>query len=274
MKRIKKLMKQLYSIIIKPEMKVLPGHLAFFLVLSIIPMIVLLGYICSLFKVPLNNLIGVINEILPKGVGEMLVSFINGDGLNITIGISMIVGFVLASNGAHAIIITSNALYGLEHSNYIKRRLKAFILTILLLLLFIFTLIVLAFGNTIIHFVLGLKIFSSISSIIYQIFVLFKWPIGLSIIFFIVKLIYTIAPDSYVSSKYNTIGSIFTTVLWSLITVCYSYYVSNFTNYDIFYGSLTNIIILMLWVYILSYILVFGMAINVNNYKHELKNNN
>lgn len=274
MKRIKKFLKQLLKIIKKPEMKILPGQLAFFMVLSIIPIIVLIGLICSTFKVPFTNIINVINEILPAGIGSILISFINGEGLNLTLGISVIVGFILAANGPHSIIVTSNTLYGIDDSGYIKRHIKAFLLTIMLMLLVIFTLVVLAFGNHIVNFILSLKIFAAIRESIYSVFVLLKWPLGLFIIFFVIKLIYTIAPDKHVPSKYNTRGSIFTTVTWSIATVVYSYYVTNFNNYNIFYGSLTNIILLMLLIYILSYILVLGMAINANDYKNSLKDNN
>lgn len=273
MKKFKKFLKQLFNIIMKPEMKILPGQLAFFLVLSIIPAIVLVGLLCSTFKVPFTNIINIIHGLLPEGVSAILISFINGEGLNLTLGISLVVGFMLASNGPHSIIVTSNTLYGIEHSSYIKRHIKATLLTIILLLLIIFTLVVLAFGNNILHFILSLKIFSKISTTIYQIFLLFKWPIGLFIVFFNIKLIYSIAPDRYIPSKYNTRGSIFTTLIWSIVTVLYSYYVTNFNNYNIFYGSLTNIVLLMLWIYILSYVLVVGMAINANDYKNSLKDN-
>lgn len=274
MKRIKKVISRIYSIIIKPEMKVLPGQLAFFLVLSVIPMVVLLGVICSTFKVPFTNVIYAMNEILPKGISEILISYINGEGLNLTIGISMIAGFVLASNGPHSIIITSNTLYGIPHSSYLKRHIKAFILTVLLLLLFIFNLIVLAFGNHIVAFILSLKIFQPISVVAYKIYFYLKWPLALFIIFVIVKLIYSIAPDSHVPSKFNTKGTIFTTLGWIFITVIYSYYATNLSNYDMFYGNLTNIIFLMMWIYFLSYILTFGMAINVNEYKNYLEHKN
>lgn len=273
MKQFKKFLKQLLNIIKKPEMKILPGQLAFFLVLSIIPAIVLVGLLCSTFKVPFTNVVNVINDVLPKGIGEILISFINGEGLNLTLGISVLIGFLLASNGPHSIIITSNTLYGIEHSSYLKRHVKAILLTVMLLLLVIFTLVVLAFGNHILHFILSLKMFSKISGTIYKIYILFKWPIGLFIIFFIIKLIYSIAPDSYIPSKYNTKGSIFTTVMWSIVTLGYSYYVTNFNNYNIFYGSLTNIVLLMLWIYILSFILVVGMVINANNYKNSVEDN-
>lgn len=272
MKKIKKFISQIYDIIIKPEMKILPGQLAFFLVLSIIPTVVLLGFICSTFKVPFTNVIYAMNEILPKGVSDILVAYINGEGLNLSIGLPTAIGFILASNGPHSIIVTSNTLYGIPHSNYLKGRIKALILTILLLLLFVFTLIVLAFGNHIVAFILNFKILQPISAVAYKIYFLLKWPLALFIIFFMVKLIYSIAPDSYIPSRFNTKGTIFTTLGWILTTVIYSYYVSNVGNYNMFYGNLTNIIVLMLWIYFLSYILVFGMAINVNFYKNYLNN--
>ncbi len=274
MKEIKKVISQIYSIVIKPEMKVLPGQLAFFLVLSIIPTVVLLGFICSTFKVPFTNVIYAMNEVLPKGVSDILVSYINGEGLNLSIGLSTAVGFVLASNGPHSIIITSNTLYGIPHSNYLKRRIKALILTILLLLSFVFTLIVLAFGNHIVAFLLSLKVFQPISALSYKVYFWLKWPLALFIIFFMVKLIYSIAPDSHIPSRFNTKGTIFTTLGWIFTTIIYSYYVSNIGNYNMFYGNLTNIIVLMLWIYFLSYILVFGMAINANSYKNYLDNKN
>lgn len=269
MEKVKKFINKIYNIIIKPEMKILPGQLAFFLVLSIVPIIVLIGFICSSINISLTGFINAMDDVLPGGITELLIPFINGEGLNLSIGLSMFIGFVLASNGPHSIIITSNALYGIKHSSYLKRHIKSIILTIIILLLFIFTMIFLAFGNHIMQFILNLKLFTSVSGIVYSVFVALKWPIGLTFVFIAVKLIYTMAPDSRIPSKYSNRGSIFTTVLWSLVTIIYSYYVTNFSTYDIFYGSLTNIVILMLWIYMLSYILVFGMAINVHDYENS-----
>ena len=54
-----------------------------------------------------------------------------------------------------------------------------------------------------------------------------------------------------------------------IVTAIYSFYANNIANYDIFYGGLSNVIILMMWVYILAYILVLGIAINANSYRLE-----
>ena len=270
MNRLKKELKHLFDLINEPEMKILPAHLAFFMVLSIIPIITLVAYAATIFKVPISSFIGTLQGVLPHEVSDILLPIINGEGLNLTVGISMIMVFFLASNGTHSIIVASNTMYGIEHSNYLVIRIKALIIIVIMLLLIIFNLLVLGFGNNIVHWILELKILSNVSSTLYEVSVLFKWPVALIFIFLLVKLVYTIAPDAKIPSRYTNKGAIFTTVFWSLATVIYSFYVTNFTNYNLFYGSLTNIIVMMIWVYILSYILVFGMAINASNYKTDI----
>ena len=76
------------------------------------------------------------------------------------------------------------------------------------------------------------------------------------------------APDKKVPSNSVNGGAIFTTILWIGITALYSYYINNFANYSVFYGSLANIVVLMLWIYFLSYFFVIGMAMN---YREEIE---
>ena len=75
------------------------------------------------------------------------------------------------------------------------------------------------------------------------------------------------APDKRISSHYVKKGALFTTIGWIVVTSIYSYYANNLANYDLWYGGLSNIIVLMIWIYILAYILVLGIAINTNNYE-------
>lgn len=264
----KKYLKKLIKIIKKPEMKVLPGNIAFFLVLSIFPIITLCGFLATFFNVSIDSVINLMNDVLPNEVNNILVPYITGNGMDLHIGFSVILGYIVASNGAHSIIVSCNTLYGLEHSSYLKRRIKALFITILLLALFVFSLIVLAFGNNILKFILSMNIFDSLGDKIYYLFLLLKWPIAIIVIFIMIKLIFTLAPDSVIKSKITTRGAFFTSIAWLISTFIYSYYVQHFSHYDIFYGSLSNIIVMMMWIYILSCSLVIGIAINVQNYRN------
>ena len=77
------------------------------------------------------------------------------------------------------------------------------------------------------------------------------------------------APDKEIERKTTNKGSIFTTVGWILATEIFAFYIERFTKYDVFYGSISNILVLLLWVYLLSYIYVIGMIINASVYKEE-----
>ena len=98
-----------------------------------------------------------------------------------------------------------------------------------------------------------------------------KGPIAWLIIFCFIKIIYTMAPDRKIPSSFVNKGAIFTSIGWVIATYAYSYYISNFAHYNVFYGGLSNVIILMLWVYLLAYIFTIGMALNHNEEKEQLE---
>lgn len=267
-----KYIKNFYEILMIPEIRILPGSLAFFLVMSVVPMITLVAALCSTFSLSTTDITNFFGSILPTGVEEMLLSIFNGaDASKVSLWF-IILGFFLASNGAHAIILASNMLYKIPNKNYLTRRIKALFLTIILMNLILFILIVLGFGNIILKLTLGLKIFAKVADTIYNCFIILKWPVAIIIIFFLIKVIYTMAPDKRIPSKYVNKGSLFATVGLILSTAIYSYYANNIADYSYMYGNLANVIVLMILVYVTSYILVLGIAINANLYNIDAIN--
>ncbi|MEG0025920.1 MAG: YihY/virulence factor BrkB family protein [Bacilli bacterium] len=266
MDRIKKIGQSFLKIIIKPEMGILPGQIAFFLVLSIIPLITLIGYICGLFSMSIDTLSNFIVAALPPEIIDSLLPYVLKETSTFNTIIFMVLGFIVASNGCYSIIVACNTLYQIPGKNYLKKRLKALILTMLLVTLFLFTIAVLAFGDIILNAIIHFGFLEAMSKQLYYVLIFLKWPFAFIIVFIFIKLIYKIAPDQNVSSKEVNKGAIFTTFSWILATALYAYYVNYFANYDIFYGNLANIVIIMMWIYILSYVLVIGIVINVNNY--------
>ena len=74
---------------------------------------------------------------------------------------------------------------------------------------------------------------------------------------------------AHVNSKSTNLGSFFTTIVWMIITAIYSYYTINIADYSVFYGSISSIIMFMVWIYMLSYVLVIGISINSAVYMHN-----
>lgn len=271
LKKLKNWFTNILKIIQKPEMRILPGHLSFFLVLSAIPIVTVLVYFASFLAFDIEDIMEALASFFPKDLMEILTFYLSNNNFTIGIGLTLIVAFVLASNGPHAMIVAANTLYKVEKTDYITGKLKAFIMLIFLVGTFVFTLVVLAFGNSIMNFLFEFEFFQNNEFWIMFLFFIIKWPISIFLIFLGIKLLYTMAPDKLIKSRTVNKGSLFTTVSWVITANIYSYYVSHFSRYDVIYGNLSTLVILMMVIYIFSYVFVIGMAINARTYEYEME---
>lgn len=256
-----------FKVITRPEMEILPGHLAFSFVLSIVPTLTILTYVASVFHFDL----GFISEFITKAFSADFANMLLG--VNMTVKASfnffftLIVAYIIASNGAASIIVSSNMIYGIKNSNFFKRRLKAVIMILIIILLFIFLLIFGVFGNKIIEMLQLMDLSEKILTNITLLISVLKGPISWFIIFLFIKIIFTMAPDKKIPSQEVNKGAIFTTVGFIFVTYIYSLYTTSFARYDVFYGNLASIVVLMIWFYLLSYIFTIGLALN---YREEI----
>ena len=262
--KIKGYFKKLFKLLAKPEMAILPSNIAFNLILAIIPILTIIVLIASSFDISIDLVTKLIQSIMPKQVSEVIIDVISGKGFDTNIGISNILAFVLASNGTYAIITASDTLYKIDNQDKIKKRISSFAILFIIIMLLFFLVIVPVFGENILSLMHQAKILEFYVDEIIFVFNIFKWPLTLFIIYFNIKLIYTIAPSKNIKSKETTYGAIFTTIMWIISTVIFKFYLTYFARYDILYGNLSSIIILLVWCYFLSFIFVLGMAINAS----------
>lgn len=266
--RLKRYAKRIIKVIFRPEMRILPGQIAFFLVLALIPLVTLVALVASKFSIPLTEFISGLSHNLPKEIASLIAPILSSPGTSSLF--SIILGFYIASNGTTSIIVASNMLFKIEDKDFIKRRIKALIMLVIIVFLFLFMLVVLGYGNAIFELIISyfnLELPESVM-VIYN---LVRFIAGIFIIYVLVNLILTLAPSKRISSRKMNKGSILVTISWVVITFVYSIYVTNFANYNILYSSLANLVVLMIWIYLISYTLVIGIAINSENYLYELK---
>ncbi len=269
MKRARDFLKKVIAIIRRPEMRILPGQLAFFFVLSLIPLIALVGTIGSSVGLSIDSLQNVLESTLPSGVISLLIPNTNPQGLNFNLIIFFIAAFILASNGLCSMINTANEIYKVESKGEIRKRLKAIAMTLILIMLFLFLILVPTFGDTLINSLSSSISNQQIVTIINGFYQLCKYPLVIALLYFNLKLLYTLAPDKEISSRSTIPGAAFTTVMWLISTKIYMFYVEYFSGYDLFYGSMSNLLILLLWVYILSYIFTLGLSFNATGVIQE-----
>lgn len=255
-------LKKIIKLVGLEEMRILPGNLAFSLIFLIIPFASFIGLLLSSSSIDLKN---ILSNNMPIVVLNIIESAMYPNPYNILL--FLIISLWLSSKGCMAIIVSSNVLYKIKDNNIIKLKIKSILMIILLFILVSIMLLIILFGDKLIHLI-------NINQTIYNIL---KYIISIVIIFIFIKLIYFLAPSKRISSKYMNKGSIFTTLSWVFLLRLYSYYLNNYNNYDFYYGNLSNILILLLWMYLLSYLFTIGLSINVNDYlvsKLEIEKNN
>lgn len=251
------------------ELRILPAYLAYSLVLAIIPIITIVAVIASYFSISVNTVISFISDTLPTYISSVIISAISGNNFDFSIGLLNIATFVVAANGMYAIITVSNSLYKIDVKSTIKERLKSFLILIVIVALLLFLLIVPLLGDKIISLLSGYGIPRKIISDILIIYTALKWPLSLLLIFLDIKVIYALAPSKKIKSSETTLGAFITTIGWSIFTAIFSYYINYFGKYDIIYGGIASIIIVLIWFYVLSYILILGIIINTRKYNKE-----
>lgn len=265
--KLKRGLHSFITILKKPEMGVLPGHLAFSLMLSLVPTLTLITYVASVFHFSMDF----IGDFITKAFSQDFANLLLGTNLAVSADwkfvVTLIVGYVIASNGAAALILSSNTIYGIQNDTFVKRRIKAFLMILIIILLFIFLLIFNVFGNNIIEMLDLMDLNKDIVTNVTLVISVLKGPISWFIVFIFIKILFTMAPDKGIRSHEVNKGAIFTTVGFIVVTYIYSLYATHFARYDVFYGNLASIVVLMIWLYLLSYIITIGLAFN---YREEI----
>ena len=126
--------------------------------------------------------------------------------------------------------------------------------------LFLFSIIVLVFGKWLVMYLLNQDIISR-GFVAFALNTL-NYIISLGLLIFSVSTVYYLAPATQQRWKFFTPGSILASFLILITIVGFGWFFSNLGNFQTVYGSLAAIILLMLWFYYLSMVLLVGFELN------------
>lgn len=268
---VKEFFDNFLKVLRRPDMIVLPGNLAFFFVLAIIPVLALMSYGASLINLSTDFLYSFITKSFSQEIADMVLGINLGNSAHFVI--TLVFGLYIASNGADSMITASNTIYGIPNKSWLKRRFKALWLSLLIVILLIFMLIVPVFGESILNLIKEVNLNTSITNQIIAIYEILKGPITWLVMFAIIRIIYATSTSKKHKNRVINYGALFTTILWIIFTKIYSMYVNSYADYTALYGGLASIVVLMIWIYILSYVFVVGMALNSQKDENNLLKN-
>src|SRR5690625_3618707 len=177
---------------------------------------------------------------------------------------SFLLAIFYSSSPVTVIIRSFNLdLPGFRKRHFIKLRWMAIKLYCLLILLLMVSVILMVAQSSLFTELLANKIHLTNDTVKFFID-LVRWIIILALFFSIISLIYTYGPATEQRWKFITAGSTLATALIILSTLGFSYFVQNFSNYNKIYGSIGTVIILMIWIFINSFVLLIGFELNTS----------
>lgn len=236
---------------------------AFFFFLSLVPMLMIICSVLPYTPLTEDNLMSAVTRITPDSMDPLMISIISqmyARSTNI-LPIAIIVTIWSAGKGMLALMRGLNVVNGVvENRNYFILRIASSFYTIITLVALLLSLLFSVFGKVLVHSLTkGIPQISNIVSAMIHMRFLFVW----AFLAFAFTFIYTYIPNKKLKLRYQIPGAIFASISWSIFSYCFSVYVDDF-NGMLTYGSLSTIILILMWLYFCIYILLIGA--NMNRY--------
>lgn len=213
-----------------------------------------------------EQLMSLLALVLPNNAFLAFEATIN-DIVNIQNGSLLSLGFLLslffATNGVHNLMMAFNkSSLIVETRSLLKRRLVALVLTVVMVLSMIVCIAAMTVGELVINYLKD-EIDYEGSFTIYLIQFI-RWAL-LGFLYFVnVSILYRYGPAHAKKWKFFSAGSWLATILAFLTIWGFSFYINNFSTYNKLYGSIGTLMVVMIWLYLNSLILLVGFELNAS----------
>lgn len=248
----------------KDEITVYAAQASFFIILASFPFIMLLLTLIQFIPtIGKSDLLSILVAIMPDMLDSLVIGIVDDLYVKSPGTILSITGIAALWSAARGMMSIEKGLNRIcnctQQRGYLMRRLVCSVYTLVLMLVCVVSLVLLVLGTSIQNMLL--RLFPVIGNITRHL-ISFRslLAIALFLIFFIG--LYTIVPKKKMDPWKQVPGAIFAAVGWLLFSYVFSLYFSHFSNFSYMYGSLTAIILLMLWLYFCICILFIGAEIN------------
>jgi len=213
-----------------------------------------------------EGLMSLLALVLPDNAFLAFEATIN-DIVNIQNGSLLSIGFFLslffATNGVHNLMIAFNkSSLIVETRTLLKRRLVALILTMVLVVSMILCIAAMTLGEITINYLK--KELDYEGNLTIYVIKFTQWAL-LGFLYFInVSILYRYGPAHAKKWKFFSAGSWLATILAFLTIWGFSFYINNFSAYNKLYGSIGTLMVIMIWLYLNSLILLIGFELNAS----------
>lgn len=170
-----------------------------------------------------------------------------------------------AAGGVRSVMHAFNVAYDVEEERGLLRKyLSSVLFTIGLAVIFLAALVLMFLGPQTIEWIADQV---GLGAVVVTLWTWLRIPVAILLMVLAIALIYYFFPNVDQPFAIVSPGSVFAVVVWIIGTLGFSFYLSNFGNYNATYGSLAGVIVLLLYFYISSAVLLLGAEVNAVIFK-------
>ena len=235
---------------------------AYFLILSFIPFLLFLTTLIRYTPVTYNQMRELLVNVLPDNVQGFVLEIVADvyRRNSALVPISALGTMWSAGKGLQSLVNGFNNIYRVKETrNWFVNRIKSVFWTALLGVTLILALLLMRLKDQLLELVSGRD--DMIGSILTQIFEAGNLAVP-AILFLVFLLLYRFLPNRKSKISQHVPGAVFTTVSWMFFSNLFSLYFEIFPGFSSMYGSLAALIIVMLWIYFLMTLLLYGAELN------------
>jgi membrane protein len=200
--------------------------------------------------------------VLPSAALEMIDPVITDlqSGDNSIFSVAIVVAIWVASNGLRSLMNAMNRAYNVPESRPAwKRYVLSVLYTIGIAIFLLAAAALMVIGPDVLEWVGS---WVGLGDLAVTLWAVLRWPVAIMLLMLVVALLYYFTPDVEQKFRYITPGSIIAVFIWIAASLGFGFYVSNFGNYNAMYGGIGAMIVLLVFFYISSAVLLLGAELN------------
>lgn len=259
---------RLFTRCTKDEVTTRAAALAYYLVFSIFPLLILFSLIIGSLHIDTATMDILLARVLPMDMIDMLKGYL--DYVTRTFDMKLLM-FALVFSIYFPWRFIRSLMDGIRISyrqeseeSFIRRTLKQILCTLLIPLTLAASLILIILGHNVITFLVSLLPSQTLrlSDFLLTLWQYGRFLIAAAIMSIALIILYRCSIPTRVPFKTLLPGIVFSIIAWVISSIAFSFYVENFGDYSVIYGTLGAFVILLLWLYLTGLIFLAGSEIN------------
>lgn len=261
---LQKMCEKMWKNMKKDHISASAAQCAYYVILSFIPFVILLLTLIQYTNIQPQQLFNIVSKVIPDNMSEMVLGVIMevySKSIG-TISISLIFILFSADRGLYTLTKSLHLVYNFnnyDEKSFIYLKLMSLIKTAVFIIIMVVGLVILVFGSSIISTIQEQFGLLREYTLVYK---FITYIMAIIVIFIMFLCIYKFIPGHKITFKSQIRGAMFGSIALNVVSFIFSRYLDIFKGFSITYGSLTTLMLVMMWTYTCFYIIFLGAEIN------------